>query len=42
MGQLSLVGDGLMSEGVYCEGGNRIWCADPEECMSTVGVTPTS
>ena len=29
--------DGLMSGGMYCEGGNRIRCTDPEECMSIDG-----
>ena len=26
-----------MSGGMYCEGGNRIRCTDPEECMSIDG-----
>ena len=29
--------DGPMSGGIHCEGGNRIWRADPKECMSIDG-----
>ena len=34
--------DGLTSGGVYYKGGNRVRRADPEECMSSVGVTSAS